>query len=90
MCAICSTGTSPNEYMVVTSFLRVLYHGGRGRRKARGGGREGGEDVRLREWRAALWRFGDEHYVECIALNLVIIAVGIVCTAINVRVLIGR
>jgi hypothetical protein len=50
----------------------------------------GGEGVRLREWRAALWRFGDEHYVECIALNLVIIAVGIVCTAINVRVLIGR
>ena len=46
--------------------------------------------MRLREWRAALWRFGDDHYVECIALNLVIIAVGIVCTAINVRVLIGR
>ena len=64
-----------------TSFLWVLYHG-----EAAGGG----EGVRLREWRAALWRFGDEHYVECIALNLVIIAVGIVCTAINVRVLIDR
>lgn len=46
--------------------------------------------MQLQKWRAALWRFGDDHYVECIALNLVIIAVAVVCTAINVRVLIGR
>lgn len=47
MCAICSTGTSPNEYMVVTSFLWVLYHGVRGEKKSPRGGREGGEDVKF-------------------------------------------
>lgn len=47
MCAICSTGTSPNEYIVVTSFLWVLYHGVRWRRKAGEGGGEGGEDVKF-------------------------------------------
>lgn len=50
----------------------------------------GGEGVRLRERWAAFLRFGDEHYTACMILNLVIISVAVVCTAINARVLIGR
>ena len=50
----------------------------------------GGEDVRLRERWAAFLRFGDEHYTACMILNLIIISVAVVCTAINARVLIGR
>ena len=51
---------------------------------------KGGEGVRLRERWAAFLRFGDEHYTACMILNLIIISVAVVCTAINARVLIGR